>query len=366
MQAKTAAQIFHDWALTEGLMSESPTAVLSTAADMLNLQPITEPGKALLRQKRVLAVGFNEALHEVIAYTKLAAPSGKKALAALPSFIDDIKVTYRQGNHSVIGDLPPVPFGGPPYVVRQSGNIRFYTCGSSISVGNCVDSGTLSCLVRNSAGNVFGLSNNHVSGSCSFAEVGLPIVAPGLNDVAANGLAPFTLGLHSTALPMITGSPTVVSVSNNTDAALFEISDTSLVSSFQGSAYDTPATVSPLAPGQAVEKVGRTTGHTRGRVDSQIYGSFPVHYEAVRYGFRGSIYFDNVFCISGIGDTFSDNGDSGSLITTVDAAGTRHAVGIVFAGMNDAKAPGGKLTLALDISPILQALGVSLINGHNT
>jgi hypothetical protein len=149
------------------------------------------------------------------------------------------------------------------------------------------------------------------------------------------------------------------------DAAIFRIRDEGLVTSYQGQAYDTPAATGPLVPGMMVEKVGRTTGHTKGQVISQMYGAFPVNYTAALYGFNGSVLFEPVFCIVGNGSIFSDSGDSGSLITSVDANGNRIAVGLVFAGMPDVNAPGGKLTLALPLEPVLNQLGVTLVSGHN-
>lgn len=242
---------------------------------------------------------------------------------------------------------------------------NFYSCGSSISVGNNREGGTLGCLVRNAQGELCGLSNNHVSGSCSYAPVGLPIVAPGIVDVVANGLPPFTLGFHSAALTLVAGAPDNIQVSDNLDAAIFKIHTPGAITSFQRTFYDTPVQTMPLAAGMLVEKVGRTTGQTVGSVVSQIYGPFPIPYACHMYGFSGPVYFDPIFSISGQADLFSDNGDSGSLITHVDAAGERFAVGIVVGGMTDGSAPGGKVTLALPIEPILQQLNVQLVGGHN-
>src|SRR5271156_3688862 len=122
--------------------------------------------------------------------------TSKKLLASIPASVDDVAITYRQGVQTPIGGTPSVPFGAPPFVVRNSPAGDRYTCGSSISVGNFRDAGTLGCLVRDGAGVLYGLSNNHVTGSCSFAGVGLPILAPGVYDVAPNSLPPFTLGFH--------------------------------------------------------------------------------------------------------------------------------------------------------------------------
>lgn len=152
---------------------------------------------------------------------------------------------------------------------------------------------------------------------------------------------------------------------DNLDAAIFRIANEDLVSSFQGSFYDTPVGITPFVDGMEVEKVGRTTSHTQGRVVGQIYGASPIQYSAALYGFTGIVYFEPLFSMYGQGSLFSDNGDSGSLITTV-VNGQRFAVGIVVGGKADSAAAGQKTTLALPIGPILQALGVTLVSGHNT
>jgi hypothetical protein len=361
-----AARIFHDWAAAEGLLAgalaQEPT---SAAAEIALVMPITDKGKQLLRAKQVQAVAFNEPRREIIVFTRRALPTGKKTLKTLPEKIDDVVVTYRQGAQDTVGSEVPQPFGTPPYVVRQSGGTGRYTCGSSVSVGNYRDAGTLGCLVRNGDGQMFGLSNNHVTGGCNFAGVGLPIVAPGIYDVAPSGLPPFTLGFHHAALSMISGSPDNVDSKGNRDAAIFRIDDVNLVTSFQGTAYDTPSGVAVLAPDLQVEKVGRTTGHSHGRVISQMHGAIGIPYNAPLHSFSGWIYFDPIFVITGSGgDLFADNGDSGALITTGEGDG-RRAVGIVVAGMADKTAPGGRVTLALPIQPILEAFGVTLVSGHN-
>jgi hypothetical protein len=185
MEANKAAQIFHDWAAAEGLMPDGPTAPLkATPAELALIQPATDRGKQFLRAKQVQCVGFNEPLKKIIVFTKRVAPSSKKQLAALPATIDDIQIQYQQGVQNPIGAPPSVAHGGPSYIVRNVGGRNYYACGSSISVGNMRDGGTMGCLVRDATGVIYGLSNNHVTGSCNFAGVGLPILAPAVVDVA--------------------------------------------------------------------------------------------------------------------------------------------------------------------------------------
>jgi hypothetical protein len=364
METATAARVFHDWAAGEGLM-EPVMEPTSQAAEILTVTPVTDAGKQLLRVRQIQGIAFNEPERQIVVFTRRALPISKKVLNALPQAVDDVEVIYRQGAQETIGDPPSLPFGGPAYVIRASGGTNRYTCGSSVSVGNYRDAGTLGCLARNAAGDLFGLSNNHVTGACSYAGKGLPIVAPGIFDVVPGGLFPFTIGLHEESLPMAAGSPDNVNHLANFDAAIFKILDSGQVSSYQQAAYDTPAVTAPMAPNLQVEKVGRTTGHTSGKVIGQLYGPHPVMYNAPLYNFAGQVFFEPVFAISGTGGSlFSDSGDSGSLITTVDN-GLRKAIGIVVGGMTDKSAPGGKTTIALPLEPLLAKLQLTLVSGHN-
>lgn len=366
MDASRAARIFHDWAFSEGLLADGPLAeVNSKDEEFALLQPLTDVGKQILRVKQVQTIAFNPSRSEIIVFTRRAAPTTKRQLGALPAEIDGISIKYRQGVQNSIGPLPSMAHGGSPYALRVLPSGSHYTCGSSISVGNNREAGTLGALVLAGDGGVYGLSNNHVSASCSFASVGMPILAPGVLDVASGGVSPFTIGYHTAALRLTPGSADNVDPKTNLDAAIFRIADPNIVSSFQGNAYDTPAVVGDMASGLSVEKVGRTTGHTRGIVLGQIYGAHPIFYSAPLYGFSGAISFDPVFAIAGEGDLFSDAGDSGSLITATGENGQRVAVGIVIGGMNDNVSAGGKITIALPIEPILSTLGVRLISGHN-
>lgn len=86
---------------------------------------------------------------------------------------------------------------------------------------------------------------------------------------------------------------------------------------------------------------------------------------SLHFSRQGSVVYEALFTIAGTGVLFSDSGDSGSLITALDAAGQRTAVGIVVGGMNDGTAVGNKVTLALAIEPIIVAFGVTLVGGHN-
>lgn len=365
MDVRDAARIFHDWAITEGFIPEASASPTSTAAELALVSPTTDEVKQILRIKQVQMIGFARESHQITIFTKRATPN-KKQQKILPSIIDDVAIRYRQGLQHAIGE-PPASASGSGFFTRQV-NQRFrYACGSSISVGNVAEAGTLGALVRDPAGTIYGLSNNHVSASCNFAPVGMPILAPGVVDVAAGSLPPFTIGFHHRASLMQLGTPSNVNHQANLDAALFRLANPDDLTSFQGSAYDTPTNVATMSPGMTVEKVGRTTGHTTGQVHTEIYGPVPITYRCAAYNFTGMVFFEPMFRLHGTGASpFSDSGDSGSLVTSLDpATGNRSAVGIIVGGGDDNSAPGGKVSFALPLGPILASLGVALVGGHN-
>lgn len=365
MDAQAAAQIFIEWAKIQGMLNSEQS--INDREPHSVTSNFNEQAIPVLRSRQIQFVGFNEAKKEITVFTKKALPVSKKVLALLPTAIEDIDIKYRHGSSEVIGINPIEAHSSPPYNVRQLLNGgAFYTCGGSISVGNFRDSGTLGAIVMKADGSLYGLSNNHVTGSCNHSDSGLPIVAPGIYDVSAGGIDPFTIGHHTESLPMVPGSPSNIDIANNHDLAIFELKQPTQLSSYQGAVYDTPGSTLPLVAGMSVEKVGRTTGATIGTVISQVAGPIPISYSASLYDFSGKVFYEPAFIVVGAGDMFSDNGDSGSLVTHVDAAGTRHAVGIVVGGCVDTKAPGGKISIILPIHDALQKLGVTLVSGLNT
>lgn len=357
---KTVALRLLKWAKANDLLlaeSFSPTGNLPLPV----FQPdMSATSLSLLRQKQISFVGANENDAEVVLFLHRATP-GERALKTLPKTADGVRIKFRQGNPDTVN--PGNVSEAATTCTLHSGN-GSYTCGSSVSVGNARGAGTLGCLLLKN-GVMMGLSNNHVTGSCSFAPIGMPILAPGVIDVHSANPAPFTIGFHQEHLLMIPGDPSSVQAGDNLDAATFRIADTTKVSSMQRNFYDTPVSVLPIAAGMNVEKVGRTTGKTSGRVFAEIVGPTGVMYAASAYNFSGKVHFEPLFVVHGLTDRFSEAGDSGSLVTYRDSAGVRHAVGLVVGGGTDTKAPGQKTTLVLPLEPILQKLGATLVTGHN-
>ncbi len=324
-------------------------------AQVAGIGPIDDKTPDYLRAKGISFIGFNDSANEVVIFT--AKPVPKKLRQHLPQTAPGgVTISYQLGAEELVGKLPPSPFGTVPAELHNGR----YMCGGSIHVGRRVGAGTLGCLVRDGAGVLYGLTNNHVSGDCSYASQGLPILAPGPCDIAAGGVDPFCLGHHDRGLRMVHGNPDAPHVSHlqNTDAALFKIADQTKVTSLQkDGSYDTPATVGQIAGGMTVTKVGRTTGRTSGIVRAQVVGPHPVRYKMAELGIDIVVFFEPVFIVKANTGVFSMGGDSGSLVTTM-MNNQRVAVGMVFAGDDKGN------SFVLPLQPILNGFGVTLVSGY--
>ncbi|WP_308813965.1 hypothetical protein [Sphingomonas sp. GV3] len=355
---RVVAERFRSWAAEQGILTfQPPDDQFEDRHDSLNDLAETNhaaAASAILNHRKINLIAVNPAKDEILVVThqKLT----KRDIETLPSEAEGGHKFRYIKSHPPQVRLPLSAAGGGSGMALHG---AYYTCGSSISVANSVSAGTLGALVRNAAGDLLALTNNHVSGGCCYTDVDFPIVAPGLLDVRPTGHDPFTLGHHLNVASWIAGIPDNVDVTKNIDAATFKIKDETTISSMQRGLFDTPTTTLPLAPGLAVRKVGRTTGDTKGQVIGQVVGFTPVMMDVPQ--FKGVIYFDDVFLVQGAsGQPFSDRGDSGSLVVHTDAAGTTHAVGLLFAGSAD-----GSLTFILPIDKVLAHFGVTLVGGHN-
>lgn len=361
---RTSALQFLRWAHDHGLLSSDAYFPGDTfEAPNFGDAQLDAEAVGILRNRQIRFVAIDESKRAISVFLRKASPTVKE-LKSLPKVCNGAALRYHQGNAETVSPSN-VAEATSTCALHTVGGNSFYTCGSSISVGNNREAGTLGCLVRDGTGKLFGLTNNHVSGACSYAPAGLPILAPGILDVGPTNPHPFTIGTHVRQLPMLVGDPSSVDHALNSDAALFEIKDLSQVSSMQRNVIDTPLSVMDMVPNMQVQKVGRTTSMTNGIVLGEIIGAANVNYVASQYGFAGSVYFEPMFIVHGIGDVFSEGGDSGSLVTHVDANGDRHAVGMVVAGCADGSAPGGKRSIILPLRPILNKFNVSLVSGHN-
>jgi len=177
-------------------------------------------------------------------------------------------------------------------------------------------SGTLGSMLT-SGTTYYILSNNHVLARQDQASLGEDISQPGLID---NGCRPprtvadFTKAVH---------------LGNNVDCAIAQLRPNTMVTTgyIEGIGVPSSTTKNPTV-GMAVQKSGRTTGHTTGTIGS-INTSVNVQYQ-LRCG-QGKKYvlsYTNQVLINS--SSFSAGGDSGSLIITNDT--NKNPVALLFAG----------------------------------
>lgn len=204
-----------------------------------------------------------------------------------------------------------------------------------------VTAGTLGAFVTLAGDQrLYVLSNNHVLGDSDRAPIGSAVLQPGPYDggTAADQVAT----LAATVLLRADGS-------NVTDCAIAVLADDVEVDA----SYPVgPVTATALPDDDVeVEKVGRTTGLTRGRVTAIELDGVAVEYPV------GHVVFDDQIEVTGTGGAFSAGGDSGSLVYRPDDA---TALGLLFAG-SERGGPGGTgLTFCNPIDPVLEALAVRL------
>src|SRR5262249_37776504 len=116
-------------------------------------------------------------------------------------------------------------------------------------------------------------------------------------------------------------------------------------------------TLSPSI-GQAVKKMGRTTGLTRSSI-SAINGSFPIQYRNECAGGNSFVQsYTNQVVIANSGCGFQNSGDSGSLLLE-DAATNPRAVGLCFAGSSVCS--GSAIAIANPIDAVLSYLGATMV-----
>ena len=231
-------------------------------------------------------------------------------------------------------------------IVEDTSPIKFKTPTNNhrppfpgISVGHYqVTAGTLGCFVKDGKGKTYVLSNNHVLANTNRGFYKDPILQPGKldggrrrNDVIAELTYLVELDLQNP---------------NMMDAALAELTLDSTPVYLVNQTNKIAGSIDPVNK-MKVEKYGRTTGHTKGRITTRSM-DLKVEYDAGReIGFRDQMQ------IKGYGGKmFCDGGDSGSLVFQSD---TLKAVGLLFAGDDDGT------TYASPIKDVLTELSVKIL-----
>ncbi|WP_337062777.1 hypothetical protein [Kineococcus sp. G2] len=210
-----------------------------------------------------------------------------------------------------------------------------------------VTAGTLGAFVTvTGSDGVYALSNNHVLADSDQAALDDPVLQPGPADT---GRGTDRVGRLARAVPLDAGG------GNAVDAALALLED---LGTGDGPGWEPVYPVGRLTGWAdaddevAVEKVGRTTGLTRGRVSAIELDGVAVEYPV------GVVSFDGQVEVTGDAGAFSAGGDSGSLVYRPD---TREAVGLLFAGSERGGADGTGLTFCNPIGLVLDALGATLV-----
>jgi hypothetical protein len=210
-------------------------------------------------------------------------------------------------------------------------------CSVGFDLGDgAIMAGTFGALVRDTAGRLYILSNNHVLAAEDELEQGAAIFQPGLLDggkVKRDQIASLSKAIKMKTVGM-----------NAVDAAIAEVlkkSDVSAVIPVIG----IPTGKRDATRNIIVHKFGRTTSYTSGYI-TDTDALVQVEYD------RGVMTFDGQIVIHSMDrKKFSDSGDSGSLIVEKP---TGKAVGLLFAG-------GTGYTLANPIGAVLKAFKVQLV-----
>ncbi len=210
-----------------------------------------------------------------------------------------------------------------------------------------VTAGTIGARATNGS-EVFALSNNHVAAANNGGREGDALLQPG---VADGGRDPDdVLGTLSDFEP-IRFCRAFLCAENRIDAALVRTTPENLGTETPEEGYGAPRSRTADAElGMTVQKFGRTTGQTVGRVTG-IHATIDVG-----YGAGNARFVDQIVISDG---SFSGPGDSGSLVVTKGLLlGDRRPVALLFAGSNTN-------TIANPIDFVLDRFSVS-IDGEGT
>ena len=212
-----------------------------------------------------------------------------------------------------------------------------------VSTGNAGEcsAGTIGCRVKDTAGNVYALSNNHVYALENEAEIGSEVAQPGVYDTGCSYSSSNVIGTLADFVWLEFNND----VNNYIDAAIALSSTANLGNATPSNGYGKPRSAAGEASlNQKVQKYGRTTSLTRGTVTG-LNASIWITYDS-----GAALFTDQIIVQSG--KPFIKAGDSGSLLVTDPG---RQPVGLLFAGDTS-----GKYAIANRIMPVLDTFGVTV------
>lgn len=243
--------------------------------------------------------------------------------------------------------MVPKKINGIPTDVVATGEIfayphrgRYRPAPGGVSVGHYqITAGSLGCLVRR-GNQLFILSNNHVLANSNSAQIGDPILQPGVFD--GGNLQTDVIARLTQYVEIKFGDQP-----NFVDCAIAQTAPPLVTPNNKciGRLNPTPVNGNLF---MVVKKCGRTTQFTRGLITAT---NVTIR---VSYGTLGQALYQNQLLITSIpGFPFSQPGDSGSLIVNNF---TNQPVGLLFAGSSF-------VTIANPINAVLSALNVSIYTG---
>jgi len=282
------------------------------------------------------------------------------AFGLLPVELEGLRVVQEVTGRIVAVKGPPGGGGGggggTDPKAKQTPPIQLGTSGGpagDLANGYCCG-GTLGALVQR-GGTQYILSNSHVfagdvvnGGNGSVSSIGDDMVQPGLIDVGCNaGNAQVVADLSSLSTLYPPNS------TPNVDCAIAQVrsgmvrSDGSILNIGTLSASTVGASV-----GQAVKKMGRTTGLSRSSIDG-LNATINVGYSDECAGSSFTKQFTGQITIKNRGSKFLDSGDSGSLMVE-DVSSNPRAVGLLYAGSST-------VAVANPINDVLNHLNVTMV-----
>jgi len=233
------------------------------------------------------------------------------------------------------------------YIQKQNLRARVRPVKPGYSCGHGkITAGTIGGVFADRDGQPVILSNNHVLANENNAKAGDIIYQPGPSDSSGN-LQFNGWNTPATQLPYIATLKSFVPLqkTNNTqDSAIAVIHDAfiqaGMVDPFYPVVNQSLSGFGTPAVKMQVQKLGRTTGYTTGRIIG-VNASFTIGYD-----FGAGRFNDCVVC-----SAMSKGGDSGSIICSMDMK----AVALLFAGSP-------KVTIASPFQSVVNQYGLSLWN----
>jgi len=222
-----------------------------------------------------------------------------------------------------------------------------------------ITAGTIGARVKDTYGNVYALSNNHVYGNQNDGHIGDSILQPGRFDGGVDPTDKIGELFQFEQLKFF-GNRT-----NRLDAAIASTTINEVGRSTLPEGYGMPNSIifgdrdangffddKEDLLGLAVQKFGRTTGLTHGKI-TEINVTITVCFDNCSNILtrKTARFVDQIRIVGNNNQTFSTGGDSGSLIITDDPQ--KKPVALLFAGSETS-------TLANRIDLVLDRFGVSI------